>query len=431
MAEKEYIETSDKLTAKLREKSRILEEVSDPQETGKGFGGLARNILKGERAFEALTTGSGLARAAPMLEAVGTSLGMASGIGFAIVGLEFAVTKVIPHLAKMFDIFDADKVAAAAEQLQKFREAAEKIEKRPSKEEKTTEQETQELFAGKNITGMAAGVIGTMGIGAQMTEEDKRKLAMSPGPAIRKEITDRLQQENVDMAAKAVAQAGTAGPESVQARSFLRSLAKQAPGAFPKNFETQLAGVEPEARKEWSELEEGLDNTVESAVAGSKRTKARKKEWDRAVNTQDAMIRQEEKEEEAEKKHQAAQRFAEEQRIEREQDRAERQAARENTPEARNRRAMSEQRNEIMGQAQALDRQNQAQGGRAATPQFLEQVTHQAVSNVNSGQDVAAAIMNAVRQTEQKIMQDVVAGCSGIRLMARCEASNAPERRVG
>jgi hypothetical protein len=83
-----------------------------------------------------------------------------------------------------------------------------------------------------------------------------------------------------------------------------------------------------------------------------------------------------------------------------------REAARAATPAGQR----AAERQFVEAQVGAVNQANIAQGGQAATPGFLQDVTQRALANVDAGADIASAIQNAIWQTQQKIMRDVARG---------------------
>ena len=422
ITEKQFIADTEEYTAKLREKTKVLEALADTQETGTGFGGVSRNIFKAERAFEMLTTGSGLARAGPMLDSIGTALGLGSGIGFAIVGLEFAITKVIPHLAKMFDIFDPEKIKKATEALEEFRKKNDQINAKLGSSDQITQKETGDLLGGlKDISGKAAAAMEATGQGDQLTQAEKQEILsqqtlihLSPNNQALKDelgqIKARIEadrsQRTLDRARTMVAQSEAPGAVGRQNRQALAGLAGQSPKFFPPDFAALLAGVEPEARQ----AEEEANNAIDAEEAGrigkkqerraaaaiqKKETDERRKRWEHRQKVDDAGIIDAANMEDHQATADAHTADAEAKRLKREADAKQREQERANSPEGR----LRAEREQV---GQAVEGYNQ-QFGFAENEMQLQAIKRHAEDNYRSGASIYDAVDAAVAQTRQDI----------------------------
>src|SRR5208283_2508460 len=98
------------LSAETQKLDTSLKKTTGKDET-EGFAGLATNALKAERAINALVSGHGLARAAPLLEGLLTTIGGPAGLGAAFVAMEVGARVLGPTLEKFLGAVTGEKVA--------------------------------------------------------------------------------------------------------------------------------------------------------------------------------------------------------------------------------------------------------------------------------------------------------------------------------
>jgi hypothetical protein len=416
-SEAEFIAESDRVTDKLRTKIDVLERLSDENETGQGFGGLSRNVFKAEKAFEMLShPGGGLMRSGPLLESLVLGMGGPAGLGMALGAIAVAAEKVGPHLAEMMGFLDPEKLKESADAAKKLADEVERMQ-RPKQDEPGKAFEA--ALSGQGIAGMAAGALAISGLGAQMTPEEERTIRNMRGMAgpaqkiqAEEDARKRIADANMELAEKKVKAASMPGEEGRAARAFLKGLARQNPGAFPHEFADFLEALE-ETPEQASAAEAAIEENDPDAQYQRRRA-AKIDAYNKGVDTRNAAMR------EANRVFHAGVASADEtlhgiERAQAEKDRTERQVqAATNAADARIKREQerSARQADPLYQArqarEAEERQvrqavNQNVHGSAG---FLDQVTRQAVSNVNMGADIASAVEFAVMMTQQKIMRD-------------------------
>jgi hypothetical protein len=402
---RERAEATDMARRALEEDQKAVEKT-----TG-SFAGLAGGMFKAERAAQALTTGTGLARLGPMLESIIGGAGGAAGIGMGLAGLAFLLESIVPKVRKFFASFTDDQMKQAVAAMGALASEAERLRNMTT----TGQGETKARVEGY-LKELPASVV-EQGIKAALESEQRAKIAPNIGE-------DQVQQILAMTAAARAAETtrifgGLATDPSARARAI--GMAQAHPGNFPRGFAGDMGGLEPGAfeRSERAADQELIDaesfgerahnagvRRRENAKQAREDQAAKGKRVVHAQKVEDESIIQEAdqedraKDEKVKADNQAAA-FA------RQHDDAEkRQAqhdaakgARENTPEKRKERAI----------AAEIGRQ----GGDTADPDFVRQVAHQASQNVTAGADIAAAVHMAVQQTEAKIQADF------LRAMAR------------
>ncbi len=254
---------------------------------GIGFEDLAGGARKAEIAINSLATGQGLNRVGPMLESLLGPAGF-GGLGLAIGAIALAAEKYGPAIAKYFDLFDSEKLKKAADHLKKMTDEIDRLQKAPSKAEKTTSEMFEEIIQGRDIRGGVVGVLGTTGLGAQATAEEtaaiEGKIAPIPGmdaagykalqDQAKQKLQARLQAANVETATKLLDRAFKPGPDGERARQQLKGLATQSPGAFPPGFAQDLEMISPAGQAEQKEIAHGEEEAGAAMVDWGKQRKA-------------------------------------------------------------------------------------------------------------------------------------------------------------
>lgn len=414
LAEEEFVKDAERIEGKLRIKEDLLKRVSGDEASGTGFAGAASNIMKAERAFTALATGSGLARAGPMLESVVASLGGAAGLGMAIGALAYGLEIIIPKLAKFFDIFDAEKVKAAAEALKKYAAESAALEAGGTKEDKATEKLVKEFLAGTTTTGKLAGAIESSGFQAQANAEETAKLeryralggALSPlamaaratgGAMSPEDVQEATHQRNVQLAQKLVAESVLPGQRGAIARSQIRGFARDNPGAFPPGFEEQLRSLEPDALKEMNQIIAGETQAGKEQAAHGERIKEGIKLTKQGRDTEESWRKDMEREKERARKE-TEKAVADAERMADQIRRSEEQAAnraRRAEEQAAKKAPLREAENYIAGTAQGMGVSLTAEQMAEAAKSALNAVEH----NVNAQDAAIAAISQVVRKS--------------------------------
>lgn len=422
----QYIEASTKLKDSLREKTRLLEEVVGKEEVGTGFAGLSSNVLKAERAFSALATGHGLARAAPMLESVAAALGGPAGAATMFVALEMGIRLLGPTLEGLLKSIDPGKVAELTEEIKKAIAAAEALEATPTMAAKTTASAVSKAISERGAPLIEAQVEQGLGdIKGFMTPEERAKVehlerykaAGSPGgPLLGLEeevrgITERAHAARSQQAKAFVGQL----PTDRGTRDTLRQMAAAQPGLFGRGFITELGLAEPEAQAEQRQIVAGetmagkemqtrrdeIKATIKAVNEATKEANQRQKQWEQGTALQANVINQMEAEE-VNAANKAAQFTREAQeRAKREAVKAAHEAARaarENTPDHRL-RAMEEAIKQQVTQAAM------ANAPADFTPQMVGEWVRQALKDLPmQGGNMQAALQQALMEIRFHLM---------------------------
>lgn len=423
-----YLERSRELDRAQGEVAETLERLAGTGESG-GFAGLTSNVFKAERAFTALATGHGLGRVGPMLESIIGAAGGAAGIGYGIAGLAFLLETIVPKVVHFLSSWDSDKLDAANKSVD---DLIAKIQKLQALKGDEASKAFRDYLPGQDILGMTAGALGTSGLGEQATEEEKASMEGRIAPiqgmdaagyrALQEEakqkVAARIQKANVAQAAKWIDQAQEPGEAGKRARAMLKGLAQQAPGAFPPEFSGFLEGLEETPEQAKAAEQEIEENDPDQQYMT--RHKANREAYNATVDPWNQRVKAEEQgrkdieritdQARTSGQHNEAHFAADRKRNAAIAQRDATRQERDNTPEAINRRELAAQQNAVMGQVQAENQANIAQGGQGATPDFMRQVTGQAMRNVNLGADIATAVNMAIEQVQQKIAADFTRG---------------------
>jgi hypothetical protein len=426
--------------AELQVQATLINTTVNPalQTAGIGFEGMARQAFAAERVMTVMSgAGGGLARAGPLLDGVIKSLGGPAGLGFAIVGIEFAVERALPALEKLWDKLNGvDEMAKeAADTVAKLLKDYEKLEETPTEVEKKTK-----AMVTKAITehpGKAADIAARVeqGLGPLeqfMTPEEAGKVAHlqrykaagEPGGPLLgleeqvQDITQRAHKARAEQAKAFVAQL----PTSRETRDTLRAM-----GVMGGGFLTELGLAEPEAQAEQKQIVDAekaagkeMETTRTKIKAENRENKDNVKydeDVEKMIESSDKAARDRETKQERERVGYNAevgriegQIFTESQRADAKaaaaKARQDAKTARENTFAHRRHAAIEAQHEQVAGAVEGANEQF----GFARTPGQLEEVTRGAVSNVNMGMDLASAVQMAVAQTEQKIQRDFMRG---------------------
>jgi hypothetical protein len=447
--EYELVAATDDGSRALREKasaayaaSQAVEKTVVPaaKTAALSFKDMTTNTLMAERALTALATGHGIARVGPMLEKIIGSAGGAGGVGMGIAGLAFALEVIGPKVKPFLDAWlesaglktAGDEAKVLADELERALKAAEGLEQTATMAGKKTEAGVKAAITERGAPAIEAqvelGLAKTTALEEYMTPQELERYQALPKEGLTPEFVAAEQEKILVKARAKRAQQARAMvgqlPTDRASRDMLRAMAKQAPGVFGRGFLTELDLAEPEAQaamKQEIKSEEAAGRDMQTTRDKMKKDiKAREEAADTAntVNkfTKEADARQAKDAQKAEadriKGNNDAARIT--RQVEEKQAKeaarakahADREAARAATPAGQR----AAERQFVEAQVGAVNQANIAQGGQAATPGFLQDVTQRALANVDAGADIASAIQNAIWQTQQKIMRDVARG---------------------
>jgi len=341
---KQTAQAASKLSEETQKLDTSLKKTVGTTES-EGFAGLATNALKAERAINALVSGHGLARAAPMLESLLSTIGGPAGLGAAFVAMEIGARVLGPTLEKFAGAISGEQVENLkkfTEYLKRMREEGEKLAANPL----------------ENATNAAA----------------RKFLEQGAGNELRRTMLDQLRRRGEGLSAQEKQQvewwqAHRDQPEPQgKAGEWWRAQKAQAEAAEKKGFEA--------ASNRSLELIARLGEGGMEAQAEVERILG---ERGRAV-----MQKMREKMEVSRLKLEAEQAKA---------DFVGPPAPPPKTPEQR-------LHEELMEMARAEDAANQKARGQAATPQFLKDVVGRAAGNVGAGMDKNAAMQQAIADAQ-------------------------------
>jgi hypothetical protein len=402
------------------------------------FKEMTTNTLMAERALTALATGHGIARVGPMLEKIIGSAGGAGGVGMGIAGLAFALEVIGPKVKPFLDAWlesaglktAGDEAKVLADELERALKAADALVQTPTMAGKKTKAAVDIAISERPglESQIELGLAKTTQLEEYIQPQDRQAweaLQTHPGdfadPAkAREAILARAREARAKQAHAMLGQL----PVDRASRDMLRAMAKQAPGVFGRGFLTELDMAEPEAQaamKQEIKSEEAAGRDMQTT---RDKMKQAKKETDERVEA-DNQAKKWGKEADAQSAKEAAKAEADrirgnndaarvtrqvEEKQAREAARAKAHEAREAARAATPAGQRAAERQFVEAQVGAVNQANIAQGGQAATPGFLQDVTQRALANVDAGADIASAIQNAIWQTQQKIMRDVARG---------------------
>jgi hypothetical protein len=178
-----------------------------------------------------------------------------------------------------------NRTAAETDKLNKFKEREAELQRmRAMKPE--AEKDTQSLFSEflgsqpggiDKLTGQVAQTLRASGRGAKFTPEeeqiaagyrrtiaDAERVGAPRNVGVEQrlaELTRRLDEADFGAAQKIIG----AAPTDRGARDTLRAMSRQFPGAFPKGFGRQMAGMEPEVLKMQDKIDEITDQQMQLA----------------------------------------------------------------------------------------------------------------------------------------------------------------------
>jgi hypothetical protein len=398
-----------------------------------GLKGLAAAAIKGEKAVGMLASGAGLGRLPSMLEGVTSALGLAGGAGMAAGGLILAFESIIPKVEAFIE-----KITGAAEAAKR---AAEQIKEAEDQMAKFMAQQTEEEAGGaKAVKGLLAGrggVLVSQGIeqalrqqGFGLMSPEERAISETfVGPEATAEVERKQQDQAVAIRRAAIMRDLMAG--RTPAISEVSGMAGQFPGLFPEGTEQRFRQALPEnieaAKKQAREAEEGSRRADEMWARQQEATKenlAIQKEFDKVLHQQradeDKQFESTMRSDEDFNKQLERQRIRSERQAEQSRRRKETEArrqTRENTPEALQRRAIAEERGQILSEAEQQN-QMRAQFGGMEHPAFeagdLQQVVaavgRNRMMNSQLGFTLAQQVDFYMGQLEAKMVTDFVKG---------------------
>ncbi len=269
-------------------------------ESGKGgFKGVAGAAVKAEKAIGMLASGGGLGRLPGMLEGLTSALGLAGGAGLAAGGLILAFESIIPKvetfIEKMTGAAEASERAAKAlkehnEQVEKQRQAFEKIAQEPTREEKAGAAEIKTLLgegrAGQIKAGIAGGLEAQkfgLTTGEEVGLQHAKKMvqaAQKSGDGSAggfdvsywvgevKKLQDKRSQAIEEEANRWVNEL----PTNQRVQQAVEGMAAARPGAFPDYTQEMLFAARPENVRQ---AEIGRQRTTEGHEAAKGRDKAK------------------------------------------------------------------------------------------------------------------------------------------------------------
>jgi len=335
------------LSTETQQLDTSLKKTVGKDET-EGLAGLATNALKAERALNALISGHGLARAAPMLESLLRAIGGPAGLGAAFVAMEVGARVLEPTLKKFAGAVSgekADQMKAFAEAVKKLREEGEKLAASPLvSAAESAAKKFLEAGAGQELRRTM--VLGLESQGFGLSEKERTEAA---------NIRERASDEYIRTH-------GRMGPvQAAQDRQRMAELNRQIADASEKKA-LELLG----------EIGRGNDRAITEVMGIVD------------AHGKGLLLRMKERIE--------ASLIGKKAEIEKE-DFVGPPAPPPKTPDQR-------LREELMEQARAEDAAQQKRHGQAATPQFLKDVVGRAAAGVGAGMDRNAAMDQAIRDAQ-------------------------------
>lgn len=353
VTEEQFLVSSKMVKAELTAKKEILGQVAGDS----GFGGMAEATLKAERAFNALVSGHGLARAGGMLESVLASIGGPAGLGFAFVALEMGARVLAPTLEKLGGAIKDEHV----DKMHQFTMAMSELIK-----------EGEKLSAPSAHPEIDKIVQKYLKEGAGLVLSETLEAAIRKKIAAASQLTE--QQKLAGMAPRA--EADIAHEAATQAAAIMGGLGHAEVGAIGRA--EALIGKMAGGRAQLNELL----NRIETGRLTEEAARA-KENLVGPPGPSPHELSQREKKAEQDGKRKAL------------------EDARANDP-SNQLRAMQE------AERDAIDRQIAGQwnaGGRVETPGQLQMISQHAMENRRLGADIATSVNMAVYQTQQQIMQ--------------------------
>jgi len=339
-------QAADQLSQETQKLDTSLKKTTGKDES-EGFAGLATNVLKAERAINALVSGHGLARAAPLLEGLLTTIGGPAGLGAAFVAMEVGARVLGPTLEKFLGAVTGEKVAQLkdfADHVKRLREEGQKLSTSPLvKAEEGAAKKFLEAGAGEELRQNLTNRLRKQFFG--LSEEERQRTISGTDEATR-------NQE---------AQGGRLGQQAFQRRMQAEDLLKKSADASETEALKLIArtgegnvGAQVEIERILGDvgkaLMQKLRERLQAAIASRKEEIAK-------------------------------------------EDFVGPPAPPPKTPDQR-------LREELMEQARAEDTANQKRRQPAATPQFLKDVVGRAATNVGAGMDKKAAMEQAIADSQ-------------------------------
>jgi hypothetical protein len=236
---------------------------------GRGYGGLGMQMMIVAQLADDVQYGfKAIVNQIPM---AGMALGQALGMGAQeamVFGAQLGVAAVvvnqlIDHWGQLTNILQSAWSGAPYDQLEKLRlkaeeatKAFEKLSETPTRLEAKQASGVSNLIseapAGNVLKGVFEAVMQDPALRPQEIDEETRRDNSKLTVAI---LEDRRRDEARKKAAEMVGAASLPGEKGDQARATIADLAKRFPGAFPKDFATNLAEQSPEALKRQQDFE--------------------------------------------------------------------------------------------------------------------------------------------------------------------------------
>ena len=382
--------------------------------------------------------GGGLARAGPMLDGIIKSFGGPAGLGFAIIGIEFAVERALPALEKLWaKLSDVDEMAKDLKaQFDGALKAADKLESTPTAMAGKTKQMVSTAITERGAETIESqvelGLTQTTQLESYMTGADRdlvaryqqeqsdpqaRMAAAAHGQALvsQADVDAAMSRARDKRKEQAKAWVGQL-PTDRASRDGLRQMDKDRPGLLGRGFMTVLDLAEPEAQTEAKAIVRGEEGAGKEMKTWGDQRKAqikKDKKWDRAVATQTKMLDDAEKADDKladsltdqGRKAEAkmwADKAAADKRDAAEAKRKTDKEARESTPQAINRRQQSQEENAYLGMVQANT------PGLAADLQ--KSAAKHARENHQAGLDMSATFQEALDYAVMQARQDFARG---------------------
>ncbi len=341
---KETGQAATKLSTETQTLDTSLKKTVGKDES-EGLAGLATNALKAERALNALISGHGLARAAPLLEGLLGVIGGPAGLGAAFVALEIGARVLGPTLERFAGAISGEQV----EHMKKFAEYV-----------KNLREEGEKLAANplENATQAAA----------------RKFLAQGAGNELRRTMLDELRRRGEGLTAE----------ERQQVKWWHANRDKPEPkGKMGEWWRAQKDHAETAERKGYEAAANRSDELIARLGEGSVQAQAEVENLlgDRG---RQMMQRMRERMQASAIKHEAE--IAKEDFV--------------GPPAPPPKTADQKLHEQLMEMARAEDLANQRAGGQAATPQFLKDVVGRAASNVGAGMDRNAAMQQAIADAQ-------------------------------
>ncbi len=428
-SEDAFIERAGDFESGIARHKKALKLLEGDDDTG-GLKGTASAAIKAEKAIGALVSGSGLGRLPGMLEGVTGAIGLSSGAGLAVGGLILAFESIIPKVEKFIEKMDGAAAAAVrtAEQVKIAHDQMAKFIGQPTEEEEAGAKAVKPLLAGQRATKVAQGieqVLRRQGVGLMAPGERALSEAFL-GPEATAEEERKQQDQAVAIQRASIMRDLMAG--RTPAISQVSGMAGQFPGLFPTGTEQRFRQALPEnldaAKKQARDAEE-QSREAEQEYAKQEAAKNKQERDDafdrRMVASEEERVAREnakEAQDEANTQiHQDRQDAAAQRRADAQAKRHAAEDARNNTPVAMNRRAVAEEQNEVMGEAQTQN-QKRAQFGGMLHPAFeasdLQQVVAQVgrnrLMNSSLGFTLAQQVDYFMGQLEAKMVADFTRG---------------------